>query len=35
LGGDDDGDEASSKSGEEVQGDVILKSIPVSNFKLS
>lgn len=35
LGGDEDGDESSNKSGDEVEDDVILKSIPVSNLKLN
>ena len=35
LGGDDDGDETNNKSGEELQDDIMLKSIPVSNFKRS
>ncbi|KAJ6773711.1 SAM-DEPENDENT METHYLTRANSFERASE [Salix purpurea] len=35
LGGDDDGDETTNKSGEEVQGDIILKSIPVCDDRHS
>jgi hypothetical protein len=35
LSGEDGGDEASNKFGEDLQDGVMLKSIPVSNFKMS